>query len=346
VTALDVARSLCDDLTDRDLAAQRVRRWSWGPALFGFALTELDHHTGFRRYDRWLQTWCDHWVANPPTIDQSDRAAPGLITHALAQRTGDPAYRALTDRVIHYLRHEPRLVHDATNHLGSSWVGRCYPRSVWVDSLMMFGVLAARWGRDTGDRELVELAARQPEQYAALLQDSSGLWVHSWWARRAEAYPRGIFWGRGNGWAMASLPMIVEAIGVGHPRTDRIAAILERTSAALLPLQHRDGSWSTLLAEPRSVRELSATALIAAGWLAGVRLGLLPERYRDPGERALECVTAAVHRDRRGRWLFPEISGPTIPLPVLPRVGYRVIPRGANHLYGVAAFAFAALEFS
>ena len=42
---------------------------------------------------------------------------------------------------------------------------------------------------------------------------------------------------------------------------------------------------------------------------------------------------------------MPEISGPTIPLPILPRLGYKAVPRGKNWSYGVAAVIFAALEY-
>ncbi|PFG69194.1 unsaturated rhamnogalacturonyl hydrolase [Propionibacteriaceae bacterium ES.041] len=338
---LRTAIALCDDLTARDLAQGQIRRWSWGPALLGFALTEMEAYAP-GHYDDWLGAWAEHHLTHPPRIDQSDMAAPALITHPLGRRTDDPRLAELTERVVHYLRHEPRLVDDVTNHLGPSAIGRLYPRSVWVDSLMMFGVFAAIRGRDRGEADLVELAARQPEQYARLLQDErTGLWAHAWWAGRRKPYPQGVFWGRGNGWVLAALPMIVEAIGVAHPRADAIAGLLGRTSSAMVARQRPDGAFNTLLSQP-SYRELSATALAAAGWFSGVRLGLLPASYREPAELALAAVTAAVHTER-GQWVLPEISGPTIPLPLFPRTGYLLVPRGANWDYGVAAFVFAAI---
>lgn len=340
--ALELAIAICDGIVDQQLARDRIPAWSWGPALFGFALSELDAYAG-GRYQRWLRRYCDHYVAHPPTIDQSDRAAPGLITEAMHRRTGNPAYAELTNRVVDYIRSEPRLVGDAVNHLGPSAIGRCYPRSVWVDSLMMFGVFAARYGRDHAEPDLVEIAARQPGAYAELMQDpGSGLWYHAWWARTGRPYPgRGIHWGRGNGWVIAASPMITDAIG-DHRERPRIETILQRTSDALLRVMSADGTWPTLLTEP-SYRELSATALIAGGWFHSVRNGSLPERFRAPATRALAAVSDRVRR-RRGRWELPEISGPTIPLPLLPRTGYRLVPRGANYGYGVAAYALAAIN--
>jgi hypothetical protein len=40
-----------------------------------------------------------------------------------------------------------------------------------------------------------------------------------------------------------------------------------------------------------------------------------------------------------------EISGPTIPLPLLPKFGYKMVPVGKNWSYGVAALIFAAIEY-
>ena len=40
-----------------------------------------------------------------------------------------------------------------------------------------------------------------------------------------------------------------------------------------------------------------------------------------------------------------EISGPTIPLPVFPKLGYKMIPLGKNWSYGIAALIFAAIEY-
>ncbi|GAB3709513.1 glycoside hydrolase family 88 protein [Mariniluteicoccus flavus] len=348
--SLDLATRLADGVCDDHLGRGFVLPWTWGPALFGFSLTLLDARLALRepdaplRHEPWLRAWCDHWVAHPPRVDQSDLAAPGLVTHAMAELTGDPDYRALTDRVVDYIRDEPRLIGDATNHLGPSLIGRLYPRSVWVDSLMMFGVFTARYGRDTGDRAMIETAARQPEAYAALMQDpASGLWSHSWWQRTGRAFPAaGTFWGRGNGWVVAALPMIMESIG-DHPRTDAIAGILRRTSAALLPLQRADGAWTTLLTDPRSYRELSVTALVGAGWLHGHRLGVLDEEYADRGLAALDSVGAALREGKKGLEM-PEVSGPTIPVPLVPGLGYRLTPRLTNMSYGMAAYLMAAVR--
>lgn len=354
--AIERISLVCDTVVATQLRTGDFWPWSWGPALFGCAVLDLARFTGSERHVPWARAWADHHIAHEPVIDQSDRTAPGLVTAGLFARTGPGScagvrYRDMSETVADYVRHEPRLVGDTTNHLGPSMIGKLYPRSVWVDSLMMFGLFAARWARQSGDADLLAFAARQPQGYAELLQASTGLWHHSWWARSGRPFPAD-FWGRGNGWVVTSLPMIMEeliAAGGHEAEVDAAADILDRTSAALLALQRPDGTWGTLLERP-SVSESSATSLIGAGWLHAIRLGVLDARYREPARRAVAAVDARIQwrvgRDGLRQWSLPGISGPTIPLPLLPRTGYRLVPQGRDHSYGIAAQVFAALRLA
>jgi rhamnogalacturonyl hydrolase YesR len=333
-----------------DLTAGRAEparlRWSWGDALYLWSLSELDSFLGEDRYLGLCKAYCERFAKLRPAVDQSDTCAPGLVAHAVWKRTGDEGALSLVEGVGRYMLTEPRVVGDAPNHLGHSLEGRFYPASVWVDSLMMFGLFALRRGRDEGEEALFELGARQPRLYASLLQDpGTGLFRHSWWVRRGGPQPRGpLFWGRGNGWVMASLPMILGSLPAGHPEAATIQGILRRLAEALLALQRPDGFWNTLL-EPgsRSYREASATALIAAGFLRASREGWLEPRYAEAALRAYDALV-----DSLGEPDSPpamgEISLPTIPLHVLPRLGYLAVPRGRDVSYGLAALFLAAIE--
>ena len=320
-------------------------KWMWGEALLGYAMDELDKENGRSDYTDFLKAYCDYWAKADPAVDQSDTAAPGLITYAMYKRTGNPEYKRLTDKVLDYIRNEPRLYLDCLNHLGSSKKGKLYPKSVWVDSVMMFSVFTSLYACESGDGELLDFAARQPRQYASMMMDKEqGLWAHSYWVKRARPFPRrNLFWGRGNGWVICGFPMILDNIGTEHKESAEIIELFKRTSEALLGCMREDSTFGTLL-KYRSYRELSATALISAGWLHGVRRGYLDKKFLAPAISAFEaCVNAIEEKD--GALFFPEISGPTIPLPIFPKLGYTLIPRGKNHSYGVAALIFAAIEY-
>lgn len=137
--------------------------------------------------------------------------------------------------------------------------------------------------------------------------------------------------------------MILDNIGTDHERAPKIIDLFRKTSEALLPCMREDNTFNTLL-KYDSYRELSATALISAGWLHGIRCGYLDKKFLAPAVKAFEaCVNAMEESD--GGVYMTEISGPTIPVPVFPKLGYKLVPRGKNWSYGVAALIFAAIEY-
>lgn len=321
-------------------------KWMWGEALLGYALAKLDEHERTDRYTPFLAAYCDHYVLHPPVVDQSDTAAPGLVTFMMQKKTGNPAYAFLTDLVLDYVRHEPRLIEDSVNHLGKSFIGKLYPKSIWVDSLMMFSVFPSLYAKHAGDAELMTIAARQPRVMANyLMNPDDGLWYHSYWVKQKTHYPRRrIYWARGNGWVVASLPMILENIG-DHPEKSGIETVFRKTCAALMPLQRPDGTFTTVLGRGgRTYRELSATALVACGFLQGFRMGLLDGSYRDAGVKAFRAVVDSFRQTPDGMSL-PDVSAPTIPLPLFPYLGYALVPKRADWSYGIAAVLFAAVEY-
>ena len=320
-------------------------KWMWGEALLGYALDELDKENGKGDYTEFLCNYCDYWAKTDPAVDQSDTAAPGLITYAMYKRTANAEYKRLTDKVLDYIRYEPRLYLDCLNHLGCSKKGRIYPKSVWIDSVMMFSVFTSLYANESGDGELLDFAARQPKQYASMMLDKEkGLWSHSYWVNQKTAFPKhDLFWGRGNGWVICAFPMILDNIGLDHKEAPEIISLFRQTSEALLTCMRDDYTFNTLL-KYKSYRELSATALISAGWLHGIRCGYLDKKFLEPAVKAFEACVNAMEESDDGVYMT-EISGPTIPLPLLPKLGYKMIPLGKNWSYGVAALIFAAIEY-
>jgi rhamnogalacturonyl hydrolase YesR len=137
--------------------------------------------------------------------------------------------------------------------------------------------------------------------------------------------------------------MILDFIGPDHPEKESIQKILYRTAEAAVRCQRQDGSFSTVLGS-KLYRELSATALIAAGLLHGVRQGYLDKCFLQPGVMAFRAVMSGILETEQGVYLN-EVSAPTIPLHVFPYLGYRYTFLKANYPYGVAAAVFSALEY-
>jgi len=322
-------------------------KWTWGEGLLGYALSLLDDYRGSNDFTSFLSSYCDYYVANQPEVSSSDSSAPGLITYSQWKKTKKAEYKALTDKVLDYIENEPRLLEGIPNHFGHNTFSHLYPLSIWVDSLMMFSVFPAIYASESGDEKLLKYAAGLPAIFSKYLQDpETGLWHHSYWTKEKRPYPgKGIYWGRGNGWVMAALPMLLERLPDTDPAKAEIVAIFRKTAAGVLPCQKADGLFSTLLRQ-KSYEETSCSALIASGFLAGIRLGYLPkETYLAPALRSFHAVMDKIRMNKKGQLEFAGISGPTIPLWPCPKLNYRLIGRKANWSYGVAALVFAGLEF-
>jgi unsaturated rhamnogalacturonyl hydrolase len=319
-------------------------KWMWGEALLGYAMLMLDEFFGTKENLPFLVEYSEYYLKNRPKIDHADRLAPILITYLTDKMAGTERYLELTNEGINYILNEPRILEDAVNHLGHTFVGKFYPKSIWVDSLVMFALFPALYGRLEGDDALMQIARKQPHTYEKYLFDEEiGLWYHSYWVKRGKPHPRkNLFWGRGNGWVMVALPSILDYLG-DSPEREEILSCFQRTAEAIVKTQQENGMFRTLLMLP-SYEETSGTALIAAGLIHGVNHGYLDQKYLDAGIKAYEAAVSKI-KYKNGKLVLTDISAPTIPLHIFPKLGYTLIPKNDNWSYGIAALIFAAIAY-
>jgi len=335
-----------------DLADASVQRyapeklhWSWGQALFLYALARIDQERGTDSYTGYLRRFYDHHIRKGYRLCSSDTSAPALGALYLAQKTGEERYWDVARAAKRYYETAPRVLGDMPNHLGTGYESLIYPKSIWVDSIMMYGVFTNWFAHAVGDDTLRAFAAKQPALFAQYLQDrDTGLFYHSYWTKQHTHYPRQpLFWGRGNGWVMAAVPLLMEYLP--EEERARVAGIFTRLAKALLPYPREDGYFETVFNRVgETYKESSATMLIAAGWFYGYRAGLLDEPYFEAAKKAFHAVCSDL-QSKDGLLSMPYISGPTSAMPLAPYFVYRITPRGNDWHYGLAAAFFAALEY-
>jgi len=341
--AIQKVFDLADDATLR-FAPEKLG-WNWGQALYLYALARIGDELGTEKYTEYLRRFYDHHIKKGYRLCSSDTSAPALGALYLAQKTGERRYWDVVGAAGRYYSTAKRVLEDMPNHLGSGIEGWLYPKSVWVDSIMMYGVFINWLASVTDDDALRDFAARQPANFARYLQDEeTGLFYHSYWARQKTHYPREpIFWGRGNGWVMAAVPMLLDYLP--QPEQAQVKAFFTRLAVALLPYQREDGYFETVFNRPgETYKESSATMLIAAGWFYGCRTGLLGREYYDAAVKAFHAVTADL-QIKDGLLSMPYISGGTMPMPGIPYFNYKHTPLGNDRHFGLAAAFFAAVEY-
>ena len=123
------------------------------------------------------------------------------------------------------------------------------------------------------------------------------------------------YWGRGNSWFTACAVDFAEWIPDGPVRRLILNTWQEQCKALLSVQDPESGLWHTLLDQPDSYLETSASAAIAYGLLKGSRLGLLDEDCRAAGEKALPVSYTHLWSfcRKRGQWAGPCTGAPAQP---------------------------------
>ena len=163
----------------------------------------------------------------------------------------------------------------------------------------------------------------------ARTQQRNGLWWHC----RASPY----FWGRGNGFAALGFAETLSRLPSGHPSRGALVKSHLRHIEALRRHQDSSGMWRQVIDEPRSYLEHSATSMIGCAIARGVRLGWLPEEWKDTAGRAWEAVSQRTGSDGR----LERVCVGTGPQPDLQAYLDRPFTDGRDDRGGAMALCFA-----
>ena len=144
----------------------------------------------------------------------------------------------------------------------------------------------------------VDEALRQFLVHTRYLADpASGLWYHGWTFEGRHNFARA-FWGRGNAWITIAVPELFSILpDLAGPVRATLVSVLDQQARALARLQNADGFFHTLLDDPGSPIEASATAGIAYGISRGIALGILPEALQSVSDAGFAAVRGVIGPD-------------------------------------------------
>jgi unsaturated rhamnogalacturonyl hydrolase len=177
-----------------------------------------------------------------------------------------------------------------------------HEQQLWDDTLMMSAIPLARIGKLLGRPEYIEEAKYKFLLHVQYLAHSSGLWYHGWrFTESGGDNFAGALWARGNCWITIAIPLLLEILPelkAGDAVHDFLVSALRRQIDALVRTQSAGGLWHTLLVDPTSYVESSASAGFAAGIYMALRMGLVVgQEYRDCADRALAAVIGCIRED-------------------------------------------------
>ena len=271
--------------------------WEWpqGVGLYGLAQLWLARDRD-PALGQMLTEWYDRAFARGLPGLNVNTTAPMLALSLIWRESGDPRQgAALADWAERVMTTAPRtgfggIQHDVSDRTNSG--------ELWDDTLFMVALFLASYGQGAGRRDLVDEAVRQFLTHAHFLADrETGLWFHGWTFEGRHNFARAR-WARGNAWVTACILDLFDLADLPDQGTaEFLRALLRDQVAALLPLQTESGAWRTLLDDPDSYPETSATAGFAYGLMKGARLGILSPEAGAAGRRALNYVVSQIGED-------------------------------------------------
>jgi unsaturated rhamnogalacturonyl hydrolase len=211
---------------------------------------------------------------------QSSLAAH-LLFFEYARRSGDERAKALVLRAA------------ASGFTDSGDLREFMPlHGGWSDSLFMDVPILAKAGALSGDRRYFDMAARHVAYMQRIVLRPDGLYRHQASADAA--------WGRGNAFPALGLALTLSEFPRDHPAYPSLLASFRAHMTALSRFQDENGMWRNVIDRPGAYAEYSATAMIGAAMVRGIRHGWLDRKtYQPLVDRAWQAILARTGADGR-----------------------------------------------
>jgi len=270
--------------------------WEWTHGVGLYGIWQYYDQTG----DTEMRDIIDSWFAArlaEGTTKNVNTMAPFLTLAHRYEETGDRTLLPWLDSWAEWaMRAMPRTPHGGMQHITLAEENH---HQLWDDTLMMTVLPLAKIGVLLDRPHYVREATFQFLTHVAYLMDrETGLWFHGWTFEGNHNFARAR-WARGNSWLTMVIPDFLELIDL--PESDPVrrflVEVLDAQVAALAQLQDDSGLWHTLLDDPSSYLEASATAGFGYGVLKAVRKGYLDARYSAVAEKAVRAIVANVSDD-------------------------------------------------
>jgi unsaturated rhamnogalacturonyl hydrolase len=312
--------------------------WEWTHGIGLYGIWKYYEQTRDSSCRQIMLDWFGaRFAAGTPTKN-INTVAPFLTLAYLHEERPDPSWVPHLDEWAEWLMDGlPRTEEAGFQHIVFNSVNE---QQMWDDTLMMSVMPLAKIGKLLDRPQYVEEARRQFMLHIKYLVDRrSGLWFHGWTFKGRHHFANAL-WARGNCWVTIAIPEFIELLDL-QPGDGLRGFLLEthlQQIRALRKLQDAGGLWHTLLDDPNSYLEASATAGFGYGILKSVRKGYIAAEFEETGVRAVKAVLGNI--DGQG-----ELGQVSFGTPVFEELdGYRKIPR-TSMPYGQALAILCLGEF-
>lgn len=212
-----------------------------------------------------------------------------------------------------------------------------HDRWCWCDALFMAPTVYAGMAKITGDKAYLDFLEKEFWTTANLLYDKEEhlFYRDTRYFTMREKNGQKIFWGRGNGWVIGSLAIIIDQLPQNYPTRGKYIQLFKELMDRVAGLQDQNGFWhaSMLDRETFPLPETSSTAFFTYGLAWGINRGFLSEKNDGPiVKKAWNALLSAVHPNGKLGWVQAIGSDP------------QNVSAEMTEVYGVGAFLLAGSE--
>lgn len=277
--------------------------WNYIDGCMILALLETYNTTGEQKYLDFADAFIDHRVKEDGTIDgysveeyNIDNVNAGKTLFQLYDITGKEKYRKAIDLIYSQVITQPRTED------GNFWHKKIYPGQVWLDGLYMGQPFYMEYEtRFNNKKNYADIFSQFANVVKFLRDEETGLYYHGYdstreifWCDKETGRSKN-YWLRALGWySMGLLDTLTKADPEGYEKEfEELKQTFVDFIDSMLKFQHESGMWYQCPAlghlEPNYL-ETSGSSIFAFAILRGVRLGFLPEAYREYGMKAFNGV--------------------------------------------------------
>ncbi|MCE5186288.1 MAG: glycoside hydrolase family 88 protein [Planctomycetaceae bacterium] len=207
----------------------------------------------------------------------------------------------------------------------------------WCDALFMAPPVWMNMSRLTGEAKYFDFMNKEWWATTDYLYDKKErLYFRddSYFDKRQKNGAK-VFWSRGNGWVLAGLARVLEAMPADHAERPRYERLFKDMAAKLVAIQPEDGMWRPSLLDPASfpVPESSGSGFFCYGLAWGINHGLLEgDKYTAAVMKAWQGLNRNVQTNGKLGFVQPIGGDP------------QMTKAEDTEIYGVGAFLLAGSE--
>ncbi len=271
--------------------------WEWTHGIGLYGIHHYYQQTGDDRLRAIIDNWFRDRFAEGSTTRNVNTVCPFLTLAYRYEETRDPRWLPYLESWADWIMHAmPRTDMAGLQHIT---LAEEKHQQLWDDTLMMTVLPLAKIGKLLNRQDYIEEAKYQFLLHIQHLMDKeTGLWFHGWTFDGHHNFANAR-WARGNSWLTIVIPEFVELLELPEKDATRrfLQQVLSRQLAALEKCQDESGLWHTLLDDPNSYLEASATAGFAFGMLKAARRHCADPRYIAVAEKAIKGLISRINSE-------------------------------------------------